>query len=265
MAPDLYSNERISATAWLLGERIDLREIPKDQLLSRSPATLRNETGGLVVLYHRYGAAVVFEGGEAASKLPEVVRGRVARPFDAPSTDDATIRIAPDEAEGTDAQGSVVLCDASLEKLQVVADVLARSALLAHYEDQLATSMDRLEPVAERLRRNGRAGLSGRRLLSDLGEVLVTEMRMVGRAEVSEKPERIWDRPDLDQLYVKLAEEYELEDRDRALSRKLELLGRSASTFLEMLQSRRSLHVEWYIVILILIEIVIVVWDMGTR
>jgi uncharacterized Rmd1/YagE family protein len=146
-----------------------------------------------------------------------------------------------------------------------VADVLARSAFLAHFESRLSSSIDRLEPLAEQLRRRGSVGLRSRRLLEELGEVLVSEMRMVGRVEVSEKPERIWDRPDLDALYVRLADEYELESRDRAVTRKLELLGRSTNTFLEMLATRRSLHVEWYIVILILLEILILVYDLSTR
>ena len=43
--------------------------------------------------------------------------------------------------------------------------------------------------------------------------------RMVGRVEVAEKPEIVWDDPRLDRLYERLATEYELRDRDRALSR----------------------------------------------
>lgn len=266
MSADLLGASRVSARAWLLGERIELRSVPQDRWVTRAPATLRQDTGGIVVLYHRYGAAVVFEGGESPpGALPEDLHRWVVRPFEAPESDDAAIRIAADEPEGPDGQGAVVLSEPSLEKLQVVADVLARSALLAHYEAQIASSMERVEPLAERLRSRGRTGLSGRRLLADLGEVMMTELRMVGRAEVTEKPERTWDRPDLDALYEKLAFEYELEDRDRALTRKLELLGRSASTFHEMLQSRRSLHVEWYIVILILLEIVILMYDLSTR
>ncbi len=71
--------------------------------------------------------------------------------------------------------------------------------------------------------------------------------------------------PDLDRLYEKLGVEYELRDRDRALSRKLELISGTAETLLEILQSRRSLRVEWYIVILIFIEILIILYDIFAR
>jgi uncharacterized Rmd1/YagE family protein len=185
----------------------------------------------------------------------------VSRPFEHPGSDDAILRIASGEPEGPDRDGVVVITAATLDRLHVVADVLSRSAFLAHFETQLSASLARLEPLAERLRRGSSVGLRGRQLVSELGEVLVAEMRMVGRVEVSEKPERVWDRPDLDLLYVRLAEEYEIEQRDAAMTRKLELLGRSSSLLLDMLSSRRSLHVEWYIVILILLEIVILVYE----
>jgi uncharacterized Rmd1/YagE family protein len=261
MVMDLWTSDRIVATAWLLGEGIDPRPVAGAEVLTRSPFTLHEKDDGLVVLF-RFGAAVVFRPEtERSNGYPESVRALVARPFDSPESDDAVIRVAPGEPEGPDREGVVVVAEASLERLHVVADVLARSAFLAHFEAGLSASIGQLEPVAEQLRRGARAGLHSRRLLRALGEVLVSEMRMVGRVEVSEKPERVWDRPDLDALYERLAEEYELHSRDRAVTRKLDLLGRSANNLLEMLASRRSLHVEWYIVILIVLEIVILLYE----
>ncbi|MGD8320435.1 MAG: hypothetical protein PVJ02_08275, partial [Gemmatimonadota bacterium] len=58
-----------------------------------------------------------------------------------------------------------------------------------------------------------------------------------------------------------LAREYELAERDRALSRKLEIISDVAETYLELLDTRKSLRLEWYIVILILIEIVLFLWQ----
>lgn len=42
-----------------------------------------------------------------------------------------------------------------------------------------------------------------------------------------------------------------------ALSRKLEVVAETAHTQLELLYNRRTLRVEWYIVILIVFEIVL--------
>jgi len=84
----------------------------------------------------------------------------------------------------------------------------------------------------------------------------------VGRVEVTEKPEIVWDDPELDRLYERLATEYELRDRDRALSRKLDLISRTAETYLDLINARQTLRVEWYIVILIVMEIVLSLYEM---
>jgi required for meiotic nuclear division protein 1 len=112
------------------------------------------------------------------------------------------------------------------------------------------------------LRRAGRGPASVRRLLDLIGDVLVTQHRMVGRVEVSEKPELLWERPNLERLYLRIQDEYERPERDRALGRKLDLVSETATTSLRLLETKRSLRVEWYIVVLILIEIVIDLYDL---
>ena len=50
-----------------------------------------------------------------------------------------------------------------------------------------------------------------------------------------------------------------------ALHRKLEVIGQTVETVLDLLQSRRSLRVEWYIVILIVAEIVLSLYALFWR
>jgi len=47
-----------------------------------------------------------------------------------------------------------------------------------------------------------------------------------------------------------------------ALESKLRLISRTAETALQVLQDRRALRVEWYIVILILVEILLTVYEL---
>jgi uncharacterized Rmd1/YagE family protein len=143
----------------------------------------------------------------------------------------------------------------------VVAHVLAKSTVLAWYEQRATEIFDRVEALAEQLQRGGRGPSSGRELARQIGDVLLAQTRTVGRVEVGEKPEIAWDDPDLDRLYEHLAAEYELRERDRALSRKLELASHIVETYLDLLQNRQSLRVEWYIVILIVAEIAIVLFQ----
>lgn len=65
----------------------------------------------------------------------------------------------------------------------------------------------------------------------------------------------------MERLYARLADEYELVDRSRAIDRKLTLVGQTVRTLLELVQDHRSVRLEWYIIGLICIEILLSVYQ----
>ncbi|UCF66416.1 MAG: RMD1 family protein, partial [Acidobacteriota bacterium] len=119
-----------------------------------------------------------------------------------------------------------------------------------------------VEPLAARMGRRVWARSKARELLRQMGDVLLVQHKMIGRVEVTEKPEITWEDPELECLCDRLQEEYDLSERDEALERKLELLYRTSESIHDLLQEKRSLRVEWYIVVLIAIEILISVYEM---
>jgi len=251
---ELESKSEIAVTSWLVGEEIDVSSLMRGAL-ARAPVTIRLGEGIAVV--YRYGAVVLFgvEDEERRALFAQLV---VSEPRPEEERDSALLALAmPGQKEGVDDEGTLRLDCFDLPRLRVVAEALARSAILVFYEAHLKGVLaDITDPIA-RLRSKGRLPFRTGALLRNVGEVLTTEMRMVARAEVAEKPEFIWDEPDLDRLYTVLADEYELVDRDRAVGRKLDLVMRSVSVLMEALSARRSLHVEWAIFGLILAEIVL--------
>lgn len=67
----------------------------------------------------------------------------------------------------------------------------------------------------------------------------------------------MWDRPDLERLYARLEDEYELKERVDALNRKLAVVAETANTLADIIDTRRSLRLELIVVVLIGFEIVI--------
>ncbi len=259
MEPSPAHTKSISARAWFLGERIDARQLERGETLALSPLTLRAGDDGYAVVF-RFGA-VVFVDVSPMDQVAfvEKLRPFVNEAFEEPEGEDAELHVDPDRRDGVEASGTLVLCEASLERLQVLADVLAKSAVLTHYEERVAAAFDRIERLAQGL--IGAHLIRGNDLLREIGSSLLIQTRTVGRVEVTEKPEITWDRTDLDRLHERLAHEYELRDRDLALSRKLDLVSRTAETYLDLIHNRRSLRVEWYIVVLIAVEIVLILYD----
>ncbi len=74
---------------------------------------------------------------------------------------------------------------------------------------------------------------------------------------IAEKPDALWDRPDLERLYARLEDEYELKERVDTLSRKLAVIAETANTLADIIDTRRSLRLELIVVVLIAFEIVI--------
>ena len=248
--------------ALLLGERIETRGLEREDTIATLPLTLRVGRGGLAILF-RYGVAVF--AGLSAIEEDEIVRSlaaRISEPLPTAETDQAQIVVRPDGEDQIDPSGVIILRDASPERLQIVADILSRGLVLAHYEANIAGTFDRIEPLAARLQRRGRAGSEGRALLRQIGDVLLIQHRMVGRVEIGERPEVLWDHPELERLYVRLEDWYELAERSRAIERKLALINETVGTLLDLVQDQRSLRLEWYIIALIGVEILLSVYQL---
>ena len=253
-----------TARALLLGERIDLRSRFAGKVLARNPLTIPVEGGGVAVLF-RYGAVVLFEVAEAAqTAFLDQVLALVWNRYEKPETEDVAVRIDPAIREGI--QGDAVYFESmSVERIQLVAAVLSQSVALAMYESRVAQNFDRIEPLARNLERNGRITASSSELHKHIGAMLLSEQMMVGRVEISEKPDVLWDNPGLEGLYLRMESEFEIRERYAALERKLNLISRTVQTVAELLHSKRSLKLEWSIVILIVIEIVLTLYTMFVK
>ncbi|HTQ34477.1 MAG TPA: RMD1 family protein [Stellaceae bacterium] len=258
----LRTPQEMSVKALLLGERLDTRALESGGVLATAPLALALGGGAVAVLF-RYGVAVLFGADrEAADGLLARLAPFVAEPFPRPETEDARVVVNTASDPQIDAAGNIVLRDRSIERLQIVADVLAKSLVLGHYETRVAAAFDRIEPLAATLRDSGRPGARRKELLHLIGSVLGIQQRTVGRVETQEKPELLWEHPELERLYMRLAEEYELRDRDHALDRKLDVISRTVQTLLGLVQTRSSTRLEWYILLLIFAELLLAAYPL---
>ena len=254
--------EVVPVRALLLGERLDTRALERNEPLGVAPLAVDIPGGDIAVVF-RYGAVVLF--GMKTAAMNEFVASlvpQVTAPFPVPERDDVLLLVRPDADEHIDLAGNISLREKTTERLQLIADILAKSLVLSHYETRIAENFDRIEPLAAALRVKGRAGGHSKELLRHIGDVLLMQQKMVGRVETGEKPELLWEHPELERLYIRLAEEYELRERDRALDRKLDIISRTVETLLGLLQTRSSMRVEWYIVLLIVAELLLTTYPL---
>lgn len=248
----------IQCRALFVGERLDLKAFETTNRLASSPLMVSTGAQGCAVLF-KYGAVVLFNitAVEEISFLNQI-KPLITDPFENPEIEQGELRL-DSEGHGRVESGVISIQHYSYERLQIVAEVLARSVVLSYYEHSVAATFDSIEPLAEDLRRGHVA--RHKELTARIGSMLLIHHKMVGRVEVGEKPDLLWEHPELERLYSRLVDEYELPERHLALERKLELIFRTVETVMDLLHTNRLILLEWYVVALILIEIFISLYE----
>jgi required for meiotic nuclear division protein 1 len=254
----------ISIRSRFVGERLNLRTLETAAPLSSNPLMIRAGHDGCAVLF-RYGVVVLFNLSsiEEASFL-EWLQPFISEPAQTLVSEQIEVAFEADAKERV-GLNVIWLKDRSVERLQVVADIFAKSVILEYYENQIARLFERIQPFADAIQNQGARRPKDRELLRQIGGTLLIQHKMVGIVEVGEKPDPLWERPDLERLYLRLEDEYELRERLLALERKLALVSRTAETALELMQHDSSHRVEWYIVALIVVEICISIYELWFR
>ena len=250
----------LRARAVILGERLDHRGLGPGGNAMADPVPIA-APAPISAFAFRWGAVVIFgaDPTEEATLLA-ALGSRITNPADSQAEEVALIALGA-ERDGVDAEGVIQLCDQAPERLAVVADALAKSAALAQQEARIADALDRLEPAVADLRAAGRLRFSSRALHRQIGHALSSHSRNLARVEAADKPEVLWDHPELERLHARLADEYELLERGAILERKLVWIGNTIQTLLSLLQAKRALGLEAAVVALVGIEVVFTLYE----
>jgi uncharacterized Rmd1/YagE family protein len=264
MADSNPTTQQLTAHALLIGDRINTAGF-EGQVLSSAPLAVRVGSNGLAVVF-RYGVVVLIglsaeEEKDFLGRLRDRCFGRIM-----PQEEEwAKIQIAKDAEEPIPVGGPILVREFSLERLLLVSDALAKSVVLGRDEREVTNVFDTIEPFARELASFGKTSRNRTDLLKLLGNALLVQHRVSGRVAVGEKPDVLWDRPDLERLYARLQDEYELSERVETLNRKLAVIADTATTLADIIDTKRSLRLEIIVVILIAFEIVITFYEIYAR
>ncbi len=206
----------------------------------------------------RYGVAVLV--GMSPVEEDELVRqldGRIVSPIKRREEEIAQIEVSPEKEDQLTPTGIIVVKALTTEHALLIADALATSVILAHDERNVDKVFDVIEPLARELAEHGRTPGGRRAILKHIGNALLVQQRVSGLVAVAEKPDVLWERPDLERFYARLEDEYELKERANLLTRKLTVITDTAKALADIIDTERSLRLELIIVVLIALEIVI--------
>jgi len=242
------------ARAVLLGERLVIDRARFANVVSTAPFCYRVGEGYVVAF--RYGVVALVGLDDAAEQAALAQFDGDVR--HAAPVEEERVEFETNGAEdGPTTDGILRLKTLNLPYVLVLADVLAKSVALARYEREIAQVFDTIESAAAALSATGRVPNEKKPLLQLIGSALLAQHRVSGRIAFAEKPDILWDHPELGRFYARMEDEYEIIERGTLLNGKLGVIGTVAETFMDMIDTARSTRLEILIVVLILAELVI--------
>jgi uncharacterized Rmd1/YagE family protein len=253
----------MTARALALGARLDAGGLERPDTVSTTPLAFHVGSAGFAVLY-RFGVAVLF----GLSPVEEdafirQIKARITGERDRVDDETAVLEVSSDGDDRIGPGGPISMRDLSPQRLLVVADGLAKSVSLGRDEREVNSVLDVIEPFAAGLSRDGRPPGSRRHMLKLIGQALLAQHRLAGRVAVEEKPDVLWDRPDLERLYARVEDEYELQERTGTLKRKLDVIVETAHALTDVLDANRATRLEATVVVLIVLEILLTLIGMA--
>ncbi len=166
-----------------------------------------------------------------------------------------SLQVDPEAPEKVEFGGATI-SSSEVEKLVLVAALMAQSNTLEHYENVAAELTDNSAVLTDRMSQ-GKMPPTGRDMLIYIGKSLAMRRELISHLSVLDPPESIWESKSLDLLYHGLRNNFEIPQRMRVVEHKLELLKETAHIVVSINESRRSHFLELVIIFLIAAEIIL--------
>lgn len=175
-------------------------------------------------------------------------------------SDDYALHIeAEKETELTDEY--VVASEYQIFYPELISTVLAKSVALERTEEQLGKILDNLESKIENLEK-GKMNIGNKELARTTSRIVRHEYNTIAYIMILDKPDITWINSEAEEFYSMMSEFFELNDRYEIIKRKTEILKSIIDGLGSISHSIRGLFVEWVIVGLIVIEVILMIWDM---
>ncbi|PWW05177.1 YagE family uncharacterized protein [Paenibacillus cellulosilyticus] len=156
----------------------------------------------------------------------------------------------------------VVVSDYESFYPELISTVLAKSVALEKIEEQSGKIHDRLELMIDRLE-SGRLRIGNKELARQTANIMRHEYNTISYVMILDKPDITWTSSSAGEFYDRMTEFFEMNDRFTILKSKTEVLYRIMEGFSTISHSIRGLFVEWIVVILIVIEVLLTVFQIA--
>jgi len=132
---------------------------------------------------------------------------------------------------------------------------MVRTVKLSQLETKVDVCVQNIKDVPHQLAMNGKLGLSTKKIHQQIGELLELKTVINVHSGIREEPDICWDKPELEQLYFRIAKNLSLIKRSQTLNNKLDYLQQITQILQAQAYNAHSGNLEKIIILLIAVEI----------
>jgi uncharacterized Rmd1/YagE family protein len=149
----------------------------------------------------------------------------------------------------------------SLSNLRLIAITLGQSAALEFVEIEANRLLSETMELMERLGRQGSVPLGSKSLLKFVGSAAANRQHIISSLAIFDPPDETWTSVESQRLFADLQQNFDIDVRFKDLDRKLSLVQDNIEILVDLSTSRRSALLEIMIVLLIILEVILAIWQ----
>ncbi|HWQ08537.1 MAG TPA: RMD1 family protein [Holophaga sp.] len=232
---------------------------PHYPVIAFNPLVLEPEMGSWIYV-ERFGAVVFWNCSETLIQtfLADLQALDNTGPRVVSTHDSLSVLVGSDEE--TVGFSTVWLKELTLGKLKIISLALAQSVALDYFETSVSSAMARFQPVVRTMREKGHLRQKPGEILSLVAFAMEVRAIVLENLTLFDDPPESWESESLAHLDSELFDQFDLEERINAINQKLGYLKDAGSTLMEVLTNRKSVRLEWIVIILIFVETAFFVW-----
>jgi uncharacterized Rmd1/YagE family protein len=208
-----------------------------------------------------YGVVVLFNFDEKISpKFVELAARYGADPLEKPKVEEYTVILDPSQKVSAEFN-HVVLHKLDPEQIALIAEVLAQSVAIDAVEERVDTIVGKFDRIHAALAKDGRIPVRDVEIRKLIGASRTLIQYVITQLSLLDKPDVTWEDKELEALFVGMRKMFELEDRFRTMEFRLNFIQDTSEMIMHILESRRSVKLELWIIGLFILDLVIVLYE----
>lgn len=208
-----------------------------------------------------FGALVLFNVRDAETRKSLISQVRKLTGSEKPRANESYEMFIDPNVTGDQVNfDSVILKKFNRGSVDIVCLVIAQSTALEIHEEATEEVLIETKKLTETLQKTGNLPYGRKDLTKHIGFSMSRRNQILASFYVlEERPESVWDDPRLEKLFNSMSRMFDIESRYKSLDKKLTSIQDSLSLIVDMSQAKRTMLLEMWIVILIVVEIVIMI------